>query len=171
MKNDFFQQKNTSECTTFTVRPTGQHWAVCNNITHTNSAGGLCSVTNRGHCDLYSHNPLHSQGECGDHKEPHSKGGSSHIITRQTGSLAREVVPGPTRVDAEYCAVNFVIVPGVLNSNSARGTEHCKCQGHITLIVPGALNICGAMGMINNCGICDTHEIQGKSRELLGLGI
>ena len=46
MKNDFFQQKNTSQHTTFTVRLTGQHQAVCNDITHTSSAGGLCPVTN-----------------------------------------------------------------------------------------------------------------------------
>ena len=135
------------------MRPTGQHHAVCNSITHTNSAGGLCPVTNGGHCDLFSHNPL--QGECGDHKEPHCKEGSSKIIPRWTGSPSREVVPGPTQDDEEYCAVSFVIVPGALNSNSARGTEHCKCQGHLTLIVPGALNIGGAMGTFNNSGILE----------------
>ena len=95
-KNDFFQQKHASQCTPFTVRLTGQHQAVCNNITHTNSAGGLCPVTNRGHCDLYSHNPLCSQGEHGDHEELHSEEGSSHVILRWTGNLSREVVPEPT---------------------------------------------------------------------------
>ena len=39
--------------------------------------------------------------------------------------------------------------------DSARGTEHCKCQGHLTLIVPGALNICGVMGTFDNCGISE----------------
>ena len=84
---------------TFTVRPTDQHWAVHDTIIHTNNAGGLCPVTNRGHCDLYSHNSLHSQGECGGIGEPHSEEGSSQIILRQTGSLSREVIPGPTQVD------------------------------------------------------------------------
>ena len=126
-----------------------------NTITHTNSAGGLCLVTNGEHCDQYSHNPLHSQGECGDHEEPHNKERSSTIILRQTGSLSSGVVPGPTHKDAEYCTVNLVIVPGALNSNSARGTEHCKCQGHLTLIVQGALNICGATGTCDNCGISE----------------
>ena len=130
-KNNFFLWKNTCELMTFTVRPTGQHQVVHNTITDTNSAGGLCSVTIGGYFDLFSHNPLHSQGECGDHKEPHSEKRSSHFIPRQTGSLSSEVVPGPTRADEEYSAVNFVIVPGTLNSNSARGTEHLWCQGHI----------------------------------------
>ena len=123
---------------------------MCNPITHTSSAGGLCPVTNGGCCDQYSHNPLHSQGEHGDNKEPHNEEGSSTIILRWTGSLSREVVPGPTHEDDEDCTVNLVIVPGALSSNSARGTEHCKCQGHLTLIVPGALNICSAMGMFDN---------------------
>ena len=51
-KNDFFLRKNTSQCMTFTVRLTGQHQAVQDTITHTNSAGGLCPVTNRGHSEL-----------------------------------------------------------------------------------------------------------------------
>ena len=69
-----------------------------------------------------------SQGEHGDNKVPHNKEGSSTIIPRWTGSLPREVVPGPTHQDVEYCTVNLVIVPG-------------------------ALNICGAMGTYDNCGI------------------
>ena len=132
-KNDFFQQKNTSQCMTFPVRPTGWHQAVHTTITHTNSAGGLCPVTNGGHCNLCKHDPLHSQGEHGDHKEPHNQEGSSKIILRLTGNLAREMIPGPSWHDADNCTVNLVIVPGALNSNSARGTEHCKCQGHLTL--------------------------------------
>ena len=48
---------------TFTVRLTGQHQAVHMAITHTNSAGGLCLVTNGGYCDLFSHNPLHSHSK------------------------------------------------------------------------------------------------------------
>ena len=116
---------------TFAVRPTGQHQAVHDTTTHTNSAGGLCPVIIGGHCDQFHHNPLHSQGECGDHEEPHSEEGSSHFILRWTGSLSREVVPGSTQVDEEYCTVNFVIVPGALNSNSTRVTEHLWCHGHI----------------------------------------
>ena len=88
-------------------------------------------------------------------RNPHSKEGSSHVILRWTGSLSREMVPGPTQADEDYCTVNFVIVPGALNSNSTRSTEHSKCQGHLTLIVPGALNICRAMGTFNNCGILE----------------
>ena len=122
MKNNFFQQKNASEHMPFAVRLTGQHWAVCDAITHTNRAGGLCPVTNGGCCDQYSHNPLHSQGEHGEQVEHHNEEGSSTIILEQTGSLSRQVVPGPTHED-EDCAVNLVIVPGALNSNSARGTK------------------------------------------------
>ena len=128
MKNDFSQQKNTSECT-FAVQLTGQHQTVQDPITHTSSAGGLCPVTYRGCCDQYSHNPLHSQGECGDNKEPHNEEGSSTTIPEWIGSLLREVVPGPTHED-EDCTVNLVIVPGALNSNSARGTELHKCKFH-----------------------------------------
>ena len=60
IKNDFFQQKNASECMTFAVRLTGKYQPVHDTITHTNSAGGLFPVTNGGHCEWYSHNPLHS---------------------------------------------------------------------------------------------------------------
>ena len=53
-------------------------------------------------------------------------------ISFQDGLAAyqREMVPGPTQGDEEYCTVNFVIVPGTLN-------------------------ICGAMGMFNNCSISE----------------
>ena len=75
---------------------------------------------------------IHSipRGECGDNEEPHHEKGRSTNIPEQTGSLAREVVPGPTHED-EDCIVNLVIVPGALNTNSARGTEHLLCHGHI----------------------------------------
>ena len=63
MRNDFSQQKDTSECMTFAVWLTGQHQAVHSPITHTRSAGGLCPATNGGCCAQYSHNPLCSQGE------------------------------------------------------------------------------------------------------------
>ena len=112
------------------------HQAVCITITHHNRAGGLCPVNSGGHCSLCSHDPFHSQGECEDHKEPNSQEGSSQIIPRWAGNLAREVIPGPTQQDADNCAVNLVIVPWALNITSAR-----------------ALNICGAMGMLDNCGI------------------
>ena len=127
-KNYFFPWKNTCNCTTLTVRLTGQHQAVCNTISYTNRAvticaGGLCPVTIGGHCDLFCYNPLHSQGECGDQEEPHSREGSSNFIPRWTGSLLREVVPGSTQADEEYHAVNFVIMPGALNFKSAKDTE------------------------------------------------
>ena len=138
------------------MRLTGQDQAVHDTITHTNRVGGLCPVTNGGHCNQYSHNPLHSQGEHGDNKEPHNKGGSPTIIPRQTGSLSREVVPGPTHED-EDCTMNLVIVPG-------------------------ALNICGAMGMCDNCGILEQcldwyrsehsfHFFCCSSHSRLGLGL
>ena len=101
----------------------GQHQAVHNTITYTNSAGGLCPVTTGGHWDLFWYHPLHSLGKCGDKEEPHSREGSSNPILRWTGSLSREVVPGSTQADEEYCTVNFVVVPGALNTDSARGTE------------------------------------------------
>ena len=71
IKNDFFPQKNTCKCMTFTVKLTDQHQAVHNTITYTISAvtscaGGLCPVTIGGHCDLPCNNPLHSQEECGE---------------------------------------------------------------------------------------------------------
>ena len=131
MKNDFSQQKNTRQHLAFTVQLTDQHQAVCDPITHTNSAGGLYPVTNRGHFDQYNHNPLCSQGECGEQGEPHNEEESSTIILEWTGSLSREVVPGPTHEEDEDCAVNLVMVLGTLNSNSARGTEHLWCHGHI----------------------------------------
>ena len=96
-------------------------------IIHNTKAGGLCPVNNRGHCSHYGHNPLCSQGECEDEEKPHSWEGSSQIILRWAGNLEREVIPEPTRQDADNCAVNLVIVPG-------------------------ALNICGAMGTLDNCG-------------------
>ena len=108
---------------TFTVRPTGWHQAVHDAITYANSAGGLCPVTIRGHCDLSCHNLLHSLGECGDKEEPHSREGSFNSIQRWAGRLEKEVVPGSTQAGEEYCAVNFVIVPGALNIDSPRGTE------------------------------------------------
>ena len=100
-----------------------------------------------GDCELSYCNPLHSWGECGDWKEPHRRGGSSNSIPRWTGSLQREVVPGSTWAGEDDCTVNFVIVSGALNIESARDTELWKCQGHWTLKVPGALKICCAMGM------------------------
>ena len=114
---------------TFTVRLTGQHQVVHDTITYTNIAvmictGGLCPVTIGGHCNLSCHNPLHSQGECGDQKEPHRREGSSDSILRWTGSLSREVIPGSTRAGEDDCTVNLVIVLGALNIGSARGTEH-----------------------------------------------
>ena len=133
MKNDFSQQKNISKCMTFAVQLTGQCQAVCTTITHHNRVGGLCPVNNGGQCSQYSHNPLHSQGEHEDEEEPNSQKGSSQIIPRWPGNLAREVIPGPTQQYADNCTANLVIVPGELNYNSARGTEHCKCQGHLTL--------------------------------------
>ena len=110
------------------MRLTGQHQAVHNTITYTNSAvticaEGFCPVTIGGHCDLFCHNPLHSQGEHEDKEEPHSREGHSNSIPRWTGSLERELVPGSTQAGEEYCTVNFVIVPGALNIESARGTE------------------------------------------------
>ena len=91
-KIDFFPQKNTWKCMTFTVRLASQHLAVQNVIAYTISAvticaGGLYPVTIRGHCDLSCHNPLHSQGEHGEWKEPHRREGSSNSILRWTGSL------------------------------------------------------------------------------------
>ena len=132
-KTNFSQQKNTSECMTFGVKLTGQHWAVLNTITHTNSA-----IVQEDSAQLPMGDTVTSiaathsvpRGEHGDHKEPHNKEGSSTNILRQTGSLSREVVPGPTCED-EDCTVNLVIVPGALNSNSARGTEHLWWHGHM----------------------------------------
>ena len=91
-KNNFFPWKNTCKCMTFTVRPTGQHQAVCIAIAYTISAvticaGGLCPVTIWGHFDLSCHNPLHSQGDHGEQEEPHRREGSSTSILRWTGSL------------------------------------------------------------------------------------
>ena len=131
MKINFFQEKNSSKCMTFAVQLTGQHQAVCTTITHHRRAGGLCQVNSGGHCSLCSHDPLHSQWECEDQEEPNSQMGSSQIISRQAGNLEREVTPEPTHQDADNCAVNIVIVPGALNYNSARGTEHLRCHGHI----------------------------------------
>ena len=124
---------NTSEHTTIVVWLTGQQQAVCTTITHHNKAGGLCPVNNRGHCNQYSHNPLHSQGEREDEEETHNQEGCSQMILRWARNLEREVIPEPTWQDADNCTVNIVIVPGALNYNSTRGTELCKCQGHLTL--------------------------------------
>ena len=117
----------------FAVQLTGQHQAVCTTITHHRRAGGFCPVNSGGHCSLCSHDPLHSQGECEEHEEPHSQEGSSQIILRWAGNLERQVTPDPTHQDADNCTVNIVIVAEVLNYNSARGTEHYKCHGHLTL--------------------------------------
>ena len=70
MKNDFSQQKNISECTTFAVWLTGWHEAVLATITHHNRAGGLCPVNSGGHCSLCSHNPLCSQGNMKTMRNP-----------------------------------------------------------------------------------------------------
>ena len=121
-KSNFSQQKNTSECMTFAVQLAGWHQAVHATNTHHKRAGGLCPVNSGGHCILCSHDPLHSQGECEDQEESHNKEGSSQIILRWAGNLAREVTPGPTQQDADNCTVNLVIVPGALNTTSARGT-------------------------------------------------
>ena len=91
-KNDFFPWKNTCKHMTFIVRLTGQHQSVSNTISYTSSAvticaGRLCPVTIGGHCDMSCHNPLHSQGECGNQKEPHRREGSCNSILRWTGSL------------------------------------------------------------------------------------
>ena len=106
---------------------------MCATITHHNRPGGLCPVNNRGDCSLYSQDLLHSQGELEDEEEPHSQEGSFQIIPRWAGNLEREVTSEATRQDADNYRVNIVIVPGALNYNSARGTEHYKCQGHLTL--------------------------------------
>ena len=128
-----FQQNNISEHTTFAVQPTGWHQAVHSTITQHRRAGGLCPFNSGGHCSLCSHDPLHSQGGHEDEEEPHSQEGSSQIIPRQAGNLEREVTPEPTWWDADNCAVNIMIGPGTPNYNSARGTEHYKYQGYLTL--------------------------------------
>ena len=99
---------------------------------HTTKEGRRTLPLNSGgHCSLCSHDPFHSQGECEDQEEPHSQEGSSQIIPEWARNLEREVTPEPTQQDADNCTVNIVIVPGALNYNSARGTEHYKYQGHI----------------------------------------
>ena len=135
-KNDFFPWKNTCKHMTFTVRPTGWHQAVHDTITYTISAvttcaGGLCPVTIGGHCDLSYHNPLHSQGSVENERNPTEE---------------REV-PIPSWDGLAAYRERWYQNPLKLEKTTAHVWTLWKCQGHWTLKVPGALNICGAMGM------------------------
>ena len=75
--------------------------------------GTLCQ------CSQY---PLHSQGEGEDKEESHNQmGGSS---PRWAGSLRKR---GHTRIHLMGCCKLCSV-----NGDSARGTEHYRCQGHLT---------------------------------------
>ena len=110
---------------TFAVWPIGQHRAVCHTITHHRRAGGLCPVKSRGHCSLCSQDPLHSQGEQEDQEEPHSQMESPQIIPEMGWKPRKR---GETRTHLTGC---WQLCSK--NSDSARGTELYKCQGHLTL--------------------------------------
>ena len=137
-KINFSQEKNSSKCMTFAVQPTDQHQAECATITHHRRAGGLCPVNSGGHCSLCSQDPLHSQGEWEDQEEPHSQMGSSKIIPKMGWKPRKK---GDTRTHSTGCWQL-----GSENSDSARGTEHYKCQEHLTFNSARALNILSARG-------------------------
>ena len=96
----------------------------CHTMTHHRRVGGLCPVNSGGHCSLCSQDPLHSQGEWEDQEEPHSQMGSSQIITKMGWKPRNR---GDTRTHSTACWELHSE-----NSDSARGTEHYKCQGHLT---------------------------------------
>ena len=107
-----------------------------NTITCTNSAGGLCPVTNRGHCDHLA--TIHSVPR-------------GNVETMRNPTAKREVLISPWYGLAAY-QERWYQDPLEQMKNTAQLTFY---QAHLTLIVPGSLNICGAMGMVNNCGISE----------------
>ena len=122
MKNNS-PEKNCSKCTTFAEWLTGQHWAVCHTITHHRRAEGLCAIRNEGHCACVA---IHSipRGKEKTKRNPTTRWEVPRSSPRWAGNLDREVTPEPTQQDAVNCTVK--------KGDSARGTEHYMCQGHLT---------------------------------------
>ena len=126
-KINFSPEKNCSKCMTFAVQLTGWHWAVCHTITHHRRAGGLCPVNSKGHCTCVA--KIHSvpRGNEKTKRNPTARCEVPRSSLRWAGNLEREVTWELTQQDTDNCTVKIVIVPG-------------------------ALDIWGAMGTFNNCG-------------------
>ena len=108
---------------TFAVQPTGQQWTVHHTITHQRRAGGLCPVNSGGHCACVAN--IHSipRGKEKTKRNPTTRLEVPRSSPRWAGSLTQR---GDTRTHLTGCC-KLCRVKG----DSARGTEHLKCHGHI----------------------------------------
>ena len=97
---------------------------MCHSIVHQRRAGGLCPFNNGGHCASVAN--IHSvpRGKEKTKRNPTVRQEVPRPSLSRAGSLDREVTPEPTQQDAVNCTVK--------KGDSARGTEHYKCQGHLT---------------------------------------
>ena len=140
---DIFWQKNSSKCTTFLKRLTGQHQAVCNPITHFTSANyhmlkdfAQIPLWDAMICDTAIHSiPM---GNIKHRRTSQGRRGGTNPIPRWSGHLTREVVPESTCVGEKNLHSEHFIVPGALNFYGAWGTKLLWCQRQGTFIVLGA---------------------------------
>ena len=133
IKINCIQEKNCSKHMTHAAWLTGQQQAVHHSIAHQRRAEGLCPFNNGGYCASVAN--IHSipRGKEKTKRNPTTRWEVLRSSLRWAGSLRQR---GHTRIHSKGCSRLHSV-----KGDSARGTEHYKCQGHWILWVPGALNI------------------------------
>ena len=122
-------------------------------ITHQRRGRRTLPSQQWGHCACVANIHSMPRGKEKTKRNPTTRREVPRSSPRWAGSLDREVTPEPTQQDAVNCTVKkgdsargteHYKCQGHLTFNSARGTEHYECQGHWTLK--------SAMGTLDNCG-------------------
>ena len=131
--------------------------AVHHTISHQRRAGGLCPVNSRGHCACVTN--IHSipRGEEKMKRNPTNRWEVPRSSPRWAGNLRQR---GDTRTHLTGCCKLHSV-----KGDSARGTEHYKCQGHWTFK--------NAMDTLDNCGNqsqCLDQVRSGESLWVLSCG-
>ena len=116
----FSQEKNCSKCMTLQC---SWQWAVHHTITHQRRARGLCAVNSGGHCACVAY--IHSipRGKEKTKRNPTTRWEVFRSSLRWAESLRQR---GHTIIHSTGCCKLHSV-----KGDSARGTEHLKCHGHI----------------------------------------
>ena len=117
---NFFWQKNSSKCMTFSKLPTGWHQAVCNAITHFTSANHHVledSIQIPPWDTVICDTVIHSipRGNVKHKRTSQSIRGRTNPILRWSGWLTIEVTPETTHVGEKNLCSECFRVPGSLN--------------------------------------------------------